>query len=49
MSKVESLRHKDKRANIPTGQLRGFVAEEEEHAAGGADVPTDFAGMCLSR
>jgi adenine-specific DNA-methyltransferase len=27
--KVESLKHKDKRANIPTQELRGFVAEEE--------------------
>jgi len=31
MSKVESLKHKDKRANIPTEELRDFVAEEEEH------------------
>jgi adenine-specific DNA-methyltransferase len=31
MSKVESLKHKDKRANIPTEELRGFVREEEEH------------------
>jgi adenine-specific DNA-methyltransferase len=30
-SKVESLKHKDKRANIPTEELRDFVAEEEEH------------------
>src|SRR5208282_4939486 len=29
--KVESLKHKDKRANIPTEELRDFVAEEEEH------------------
>jgi adenine-specific DNA-methyltransferase len=27
---VETLRHKDKRANIPTEELRGFVAEEEK-------------------
>lgn len=27
--KVESLRHQDKRANIPTEELRDFVAEEE--------------------
>ena len=26
---VEALRHKDKRANIPTDELRDFVAEEE--------------------
>jgi adenine-specific DNA-methyltransferase len=28
-AKVESLRHKDKRANIPTEELRDFVADEE--------------------
>jgi adenine-specific DNA-methyltransferase len=27
---VESLKHKDKRANIPTEELRDFVAEDEE-------------------
>jgi adenine-specific DNA-methyltransferase len=27
---VESLRHKDKRANIPTEELRDFVAEDED-------------------
>ena len=27
-TKVESIRHKDKRANIPTGELRDFVADE---------------------
>jgi adenine-specific DNA-methyltransferase len=27
--KVESIHHKDKRANIPTEELRGFVADEE--------------------
>jgi adenine-specific DNA-methyltransferase len=27
--KIESLRHKDKRANIPTEELRDFVADEE--------------------
>jgi adenine-specific DNA-methyltransferase len=27
--KVESLKHKDKRANIPTEELRDFVADEE--------------------
>ncbi len=26
---VESIRHADKRANIPTEELRDFVAEEE--------------------
>ncbi len=26
---VESIRHKDKRANIPTEELRDFVADEE--------------------
>ena len=29
-SDVESIRHKDKRANIPTEELRDFVAEEEK-------------------
>ncbi|NLH40893.1 MAG: site-specific DNA-methyltransferase [Planctomycetes bacterium] len=28
-NKVESIRHKDKRKNIPTEELRDFVAEEE--------------------
>ena len=28
-TKVESIRHKDKRANIPTEELRDFVAEDE--------------------
>jgi len=27
---VESIRHKDKRANIPTEELRDFVAEDEK-------------------
>jgi len=27
---VESIRHKDKRKNIPTEELRGFVADEEK-------------------
>lgn len=27
--RVESLKHKDKRANIPTEELRDFVADEE--------------------
>ena len=27
---VNTLRHKDKRTNIPTEELRGFVAEEEK-------------------
>ncbi len=26
---VIALKHKDKRANIPTKELRGFVAEDE--------------------
>jgi adenine-specific DNA-methyltransferase len=29
LTKVETLRHKDRRSNIPTDELRGFVAEEE--------------------
>ena len=28
-TKVESIRHKDKRANIPTEELRDFVVDEE--------------------
>lgn len=27
---VETIRHKDKRTNIPTEELRGFVAEDEK-------------------
>ena len=26
---VDSIKHKDKRANIPTEELRDFVAEDE--------------------
>jgi adenine-specific DNA-methyltransferase len=29
-TKVESIRHRDKRANIPTEELRDFVAEDED-------------------
>jgi adenine-specific DNA-methyltransferase len=29
-SEVDSIRHKDKRANIPTEELRDFVADEEK-------------------
>src|ERR1700680_384965 len=29
LTKVESIRHKDKRANIPTEELRDFVSDEE--------------------
>ena len=32
-TKVETLRHKDKRRNIPTDELRGFVAKDEERPA----------------
>lgn len=28
-AKVESIRHKDKRTNIPTEELRDFVGDEE--------------------
>ena len=28
-TKVESIRHKDKRKNIPTEELRDFVVDEE--------------------
>lgn len=27
---IETVRHKDKRTNIPTEELRDFVAKEEE-------------------
>ncbi|KGF71410.1 hypothetical protein DO97_20695 [Neosynechococcus sphagnicola sy1] len=27
---IDSVKHKDKRANIPTEELRGFVAEDEK-------------------
>lgn len=27
---IESVKHKDKRANIPTEELRGFVADDEK-------------------
>ena len=29
-TKVESIKHKDKRANIPTEELRDFVVEDEK-------------------
>src|SRR3972149_2009556 len=29
-TRVESLKHKDKRANIPTRELRDFVADDEQ-------------------
>jgi adenine-specific DNA-methyltransferase len=29
-AKIESIRHKDKRKNIPTEELRDFVADEEQ-------------------
>lgn len=28
---VESVKHRDKRANIPTEELRDFVKEDENH------------------
>src|SRR4030065_2959647 len=28
---IESLRHKDKRKNIPTEELRDFIKEDEKH------------------
>ena len=28
-TEIESIRHKDKRVNIPTEELRDFVAEDE--------------------
>jgi adenine-specific DNA-methyltransferase len=38
--KVESIRHKDKRANIPTEELRDFVADDE-HAPKAMLYPRD--------
>jgi adenine-specific DNA-methyltransferase len=29
-TKVESIRHKDKRTNIPTEELRDFIADDEQ-------------------
>ena len=37
---VDSLRHQDKRANIPTNELRGFV-EGDESAPGAMLYPRD--------
>src|SRR5205807_9509655 len=37
---VESIRHKDKRKNIPTEELRDFVAEDE-HAPKAMRYPRD--------
>ena len=39
-TKVDSLRHKDKRKNIPTEELRDFVAEDE-HAPKSMLYPRD--------
>ncbi len=39
-TQIESLRHKDKRANIPTEELRDFVAEDE-HAPKTMRYPRD--------
>ena len=27
--KINAIKHREKRANIPTNELRGFVAEDE--------------------
>jgi hypothetical protein len=37
-TKVESIRHKDKRKNIPTEELRDFVADDDFNGG-----PADFA------
>ncbi len=42
--RVTSLTHKDKRANIPTEELRDFVAEDEEHPAS-----VEFPGLLYAR
>ena len=31
-AKIESIRHLDKRANIPTEELRDFVTEDESRS-----------------
>ena len=46
---VESIRHKDKRTNIPTEELRDFVADEEkspeDHALPARPVPRPAIGV----
>jgi len=32
---VDAVKHKDKRVNIPTEELRDFVAEEDNHTRKG--------------
>ena len=39
-TQIESVRHKDKRTNIPTQELRGFV-EKDEHAPKTVLYPRD--------
>jgi adenine-specific DNA-methyltransferase len=42
--RVESLTHHDRRANIPTEELRDFVAEDEEHPA-----TVEYPGLLYAR
>ena len=46
---VDSIRHKDKRANIPTEELRDFVADDEDdpqdHALSARPVPRPATGL----
>jgi len=41
---VESVRHKDKRKNIPTEELRGFVSEEEQQP-----TMVEYEGLLYAR
>jgi len=43
-NKITSLTHKDKRANIPTEELRDFVAEDEAHP-----TTVQFPGLLYAR
>jgi adenine-specific DNA-methyltransferase len=45
---ILATKHEDKRANIPTGELRGFVADEEEAPKTVLD-PRDPSTACLER
>lgn len=42
--KIESVKHADKRVNIPTEDLRGFVPEKLQKT-----VPTEFPGLLYAR
>ncbi|MBA7700263.1 hypothetical protein ES703_108974 [subsurface metagenome] len=46
--KVESLKHRDKRKNIPTEELREFVGEDEEAPPGRLVIYTKALHSCRS-